>query len=152
MHHVDGAVDLDRIEALAGLEEDDQLLEEGGHPFCTVPIDGDLVPPDGDTGAVECPFDQPQQLVALAEEAGHEMVAGNENLDLGACHVRSGSDPTSGSGAADPIPSHPGPNEPGRGRPRPDAAVLSRGASRRPGHRAGGGGGGPRSSAHRAPR
>src|SRR5664280_3286822 len=27
------------------------------------------------------------------------MVAGNENLDLGACHVRSGPDPTSGSAA-----------------------------------------------------
>ena len=38
---------------------------------------------------VERLLDQAEQLVALTQEAGHEVVAGDEDLDLGACHVRS---------------------------------------------------------------
>ena len=68
-------------------------------PLGALALDGDLVAPHGDVHVVEGPLDQPQQLVALTEQAGHEMVAGNEDLDLGACHVRSGRDPTSGSEA-----------------------------------------------------
>ena len=91
VHHVDGAVDLHGVEALARLEQDDQLLEEGGHPLGAVPLDGDLVAPHGDADVVEGLLHQAQQLVPLAQQAGHEVVAGNEDLDLGACHVRSGS-------------------------------------------------------------
>ena len=71
-------------------------------PLGVVALDGDLVAPHGDAHVAEGPLDQAQQLVALAEQAGHEMVAGNEDLDLGACHVRSGPDPTSGPGRAIP--------------------------------------------------
>ena len=112
VHHVDGPVHLDGVEALARLEQDDQLLEQGTDPFGPVALDGDLVPPDGDPHIVERPFDQPQQLVTLAEQAGHEVVAGNEDFDLGACHVRSGPDPTSGPGGAIPwsaVAGRPGP-------------------------------------------
>ena len=58
--------DLDGVEALARLEEDDQLLEERAHPLGVLPLDGDLVAPHGDAHIVERPLDQPQQLVALA--------------------------------------------------------------------------------------
>ena len=114
VHHVDGPVHLHGVEALARLEQDDQLLEQGPHPLGAVALDGDLVAPHGDAHIVERPLDQPQQLVALAQQAGHEVVAGNEDLDLGACHVRSGPDPTSGPGAADPMA--PAVRGPGRNR------------------------------------
>ena len=99
-HHVDGAADVRGVEPVALLEQDDQLLEQRADPLGTVSVDGDLVAPDRDTNAVEGLLDQPQQLVALAEQAGHEVVAGNEDLDLGVCHVCSVPDPTSGPAAA----------------------------------------------------
>ena len=68
----------DGVETLARFEQDDQLLEQGAHPFGTVALDGDLVAPDGDADIVERALDQPQQLVTLAQQAGHEVVAGNE--------------------------------------------------------------------------
>ena len=80
----------DGVEALALLQQDDELLEQAAHPFGVVALDGDLVAPDHDADVVERLFDQAQQLVSLAEQTHHEVVAGNEDLDLGACHVRSG--------------------------------------------------------------
>ena len=137
VHHVDGAVDLDRVEALTRLEQDDQLLEQGAHPFGTVTLDGDLVAPDRDADIVERALDQPQQLVTLAQQAGHEVVAGNEEFDLGACHVSSVGDPSSAAGKGDPMAAvAAGDGSPGR-------AALNPEATRRLAPRGRGGGGGP---------
>ena len=59
MHHVDRPVHLHGVEALARLEQDDQLLEQRPDPFGPVAVDGDLVPPHGDLHIVERPFHQP---------------------------------------------------------------------------------------------
>ena len=92
-------------------------------PLGSVALDGDLVAPHGDVHAVEGLFDQAQQLVALAEQADHEMVAGDEDLDLGGCHVRSGPDATSGSAAAIPWSTRAhGPTGPAGRRPLSPAA------------------------------
>jgi hypothetical protein len=91
VHHVDGSVDLHGVESLARLEKEDELLEQRGHLLGAIPLDGDLVAPHADADIVEGLLHQTQQLVPLAQEAGHEMVAGDEDLDLSACHVCSGS-------------------------------------------------------------
>ena len=48
--------------------------------------DGDLVAPDVDLDAGEGGLDDAQQLVTLAEQIGHEVVAGDGDLDLGGRH------------------------------------------------------------------
>jgi len=48
--------------------------------------DGDLVAPDQNLGVAERRLDEAEQLVPVAEEAHHETVVGDENLDLGRRH------------------------------------------------------------------
>ena len=78
--------DAGRLEALAPLEQQHQLLEQAADLLGLVAGDGDLVAPDVDLDAGERRLDEAQQLVALAEEADHEVVAGNGDLDLGGRH------------------------------------------------------------------
>ena len=87
-HHVDGAHDAGRLEPLPPLEQQDQLLEQLAHAVGLVALDGDLVAPHVDLDPLECRLDHAQQLVALAEEIDHEMVAGYGNLDLRGRHER----------------------------------------------------------------
>src|SRR5579875_421767 len=89
LDHGDGAADVRRVEALALLEEHDQLVEQASHPVGLVALDGDLVAPHHDAGTPEGFLDQPQQLVTLAQQPDHQVVAGNEDLDLGRRHGRS---------------------------------------------------------------
>ena len=84
--HVDGAHDAGRLEALAPLEQQHQLLEQVPHLVGLVAGDGDLVAPHVDLDAAERGLDHAQQLVAVAEEVGHEVVAGDGDLDLGGRH------------------------------------------------------------------
>ncbi len=84
--HVDGAHHAGRLEALTPLEQQHELLEEVPDLVGLVAGDGDLVAPDVDLDAAERRFDDAQQLVALAEEVGHEVVAGDGDLDLGGRH------------------------------------------------------------------
>ena len=70
---------------MAALHEDDQLLEEAGDGLGVLALDGDLVAPDPDLGLREGGLDEPQELVALAEEADHQVVAGD--VDLHGGHV-----------------------------------------------------------------
>ena len=56
----------DGVEALALLEQHDELVEEPADPLGVVALDGDLVAAGHDAGAGEGLLDQPQQLVALA--------------------------------------------------------------------------------------
>ena len=158
VEHVDGAVELHRVQAVTGLEQDDELVEEGGDPLGrggplgAASVDGDLVAPHGDPHVGERSLDLAQQLIALAEETGHEVVAGNEDLYRGACHVRSACDPTSGPGRSGRIGTvRSAAVDGGRVRARwevPSPAgpcrtgPLSRGASRTTDRPAGGGGGG----------
>src|ERR1019366_9850219 len=118
----------DGVEALPGRQQDDELVEEGGHPVGVAGgvgpggLDGHLVAPHGDVHVGEGILDLAQQLIALAEETGHEVVAGNEDLYRGACHERSACDPTSGPSRSGRIAygSPTGPGQPGgqsNGRP-----------------------------------
>ena len=75
-----------RLEALAPLEQQHQLLEQVPDLVGLVAGDGDLVAPHVDLDAGERGLDDAQQLVALAEEVGHEVVAGDGDLDLGGRH------------------------------------------------------------------
>ena len=74
------------VEALAPLEQHDELLEEVADLVGVVATDADLVAPHQDLGAAERRFDDAQQFVALAQEIHHEVVAGHEDLDLGRGH------------------------------------------------------------------
>ena len=67
-----------------GFEQRDHLLEEAGDTlgFDLVAADGDLVAPHVDRDG-ERVLDEAQQLVALAEQTHHEVVARDEDLDLG---------------------------------------------------------------------
>jgi hypothetical protein len=76
----------ERVEALAPFQQQHQLLEEVADLVGLVALDGDLVAPDVDRHAVERRLDHAQQLVALTEQIGHEMVAGNGDLDLRGRH------------------------------------------------------------------
>ena len=84
---------------MALLQQDHQLLEEPPHPISgrRLTVDGDLVAPDMDLDIGERALDQPQQLVALTEQAGHEVVAGNGDLDLSRTHRESVSERTLGT-------------------------------------------------------
>src|ERR1019366_5727329 len=64
----------------------------------TVAVDGHLVAPHSDVDVGEGVLDLTEQLIALAEETGHDVVTGDEDLDRGACHVCSACDTTSGPG------------------------------------------------------
>ena len=101
-HHVDGAHDAGRLEPLAPLEQQDQLLEEVADPVGLVAVDGDLVAPHVDLDALERGLDHTQQLVALAEEIDHEMVAGYGDLDLRGRHERPSLGPLAATSRAGP--------------------------------------------------
>ena len=75
------------IEAVTLLDEHDEVLEQAGHPLdVVVAVEGDLVAPGVDRHRREGGLDGAQHLVPLAEEEGHEVVAGDGDLDLGARH------------------------------------------------------------------
>ena len=84
LQHVDAATDALAVERVTGLEQRDELAEEPADA-----LDLDLVAGDGDLVAAhvdrdgERGFHQAEQLVALAEQADHEVVARDEDLDLG---------------------------------------------------------------------
>ena len=69
---------------MARLEQRDHLLEEATDPFGfdLVAANGDLVPAHVDRDG-EGAFDEAQQLVALTEQPDHQVIARDEDLDLG---------------------------------------------------------------------
>ena len=73
---------------MALLQEDHELLEEATDPVGLdgLALDGDLVAPHVDLDAGESAFDEPQQLVALAEQARHQVIPGHADLHLGRAH------------------------------------------------------------------
>ena len=58
---------------------------EPADPLGVLTADRDLVAPHMDLG-IEGLLYQPQQRIALAEQSDHEVVAGNEDLDLSGRH------------------------------------------------------------------
>ena len=82
--HVDAAPHDAGVELVALLDEDDEVLEEGGDPLGVGTLEGDLVAADLDRDVRERGLDGPQDLIALPEEGGHEVVGGDGDLDLGA--------------------------------------------------------------------
>src|SRR6185503_18846751 len=87
LHHLDGPRDRGRLEPLTGLQEEHHLLEQATDLLRVVAADGDLVASDVDLRVGVRAFDQAQQLVALAEEGAHQVVAGNADLYLGRRHA-----------------------------------------------------------------
>ncbi len=81
LDHVDGPSHLGRVESLARLEQEYELLEELPDAFGLVAVDRDLVASDDDAGATEGALDDAQELVPMPEQAGHEVVPGYEDLD-----------------------------------------------------------------------
>ena len=64
----------------------DELLEEPADLLGVGAGDRDLVAAHVDVGAGERPLDQAQQLVAVAEQARHQVVAGDDDVDVGVAH------------------------------------------------------------------
>ena len=62
-------------------------IEEAGDGLAVLALDGDLVAPHPDVGVGEGSLDQAQELVTLAEQAHHQVVAGD--VDLHRRHSRS---------------------------------------------------------------
>jgi hypothetical protein len=87
-HHVDGARQGRRVEVLARLEHEDQLLEEADDDLGGGALHRDAVALHDDLLIGEGLFDLPQVRVAGAEQAGHEVVARDEALGTkGGGHV-----------------------------------------------------------------
>ena len=89
LHHDDGPADIGGVESLTLFEQDDELVEQSTDTLGVVAFDADLVSPGHDADVGKCLFDQPQQLVALSEQPHHEVVPGNEDLDLSGAHPES---------------------------------------------------------------
>ena len=87
LHHLDRASHVGRIEPVALFQQRDELLEQMPDALRLGALDGDLVATHVDVRAVERLLDDTEQLVALAEQAHHEVVPGDEDLDLGGRHV-----------------------------------------------------------------
>ncbi len=68
-------------------EQRNELFEQAAHSLGFGTFDSDLVAADVDPRAVERLFDGTQQLVTLAQQAHHEVVPGDEDLDLGGRHL-----------------------------------------------------------------
>jgi hypothetical protein len=70
------------------LQQNDELLEEPSDAISLdrIAVDRDLVAPHVDLDTPERAFDQPEQLVTLTEQSGHQVVAGNGDLDLSRAH------------------------------------------------------------------
>ena len=76
-----------RLEPVTLLQQQHELLEQAADPLGVVAVDGDLVAAHVDHRVGEGALDEAQQLVALAEQRAHEVVAGNADLDLGGSHT-----------------------------------------------------------------
>ena len=88
------------LEHVALLEQHHELVEEATDLFGVGAVDGDLVAPHVHDRAGVGGLDEAEQLVALAEQADHQVIAGNVDLDLRVGH----GPPIVGPGAADPCP------------------------------------------------
>ena len=83
-HHVDGMrAKVDEVEVPAGLHHEDELLEEAHHDLGVGTFDRDAVALHHDLVVREGLLDLAQVLVAGPEQAGHEMVPGDEALRRG---------------------------------------------------------------------
>jgi hypothetical protein len=85
--HVDAAPHRGRLEHLTLLEQDHELLEQSPDDSGLTSRDGDLVPPYVHVDVWERILDEPQQLVLGAEETGHQVVAGDVDVDGGVGHL-----------------------------------------------------------------
>ena len=87
LHHVDGAADVGGVEALAPLEQERPAPRTGGPTWsASSPLMLISLPRTRISTSAERLLDEAQQLVALAEELHHQVVAGHEDLDLGRGH------------------------------------------------------------------
>jgi hypothetical protein len=68
---------------VAALEQGDELFEQMADSLGFGAIDGDLVAAHVDPRVIDSVFDGTQKLVALTEQSHHEVVSGDEDLDLG---------------------------------------------------------------------
>ncbi len=68
------------------LHQEHHLADELGNGVGLGTVDGDLVAPHVHQGGGKRCLDDPQVLVALAEQGGHEVVAGHGDLDRGRLH------------------------------------------------------------------
>ena len=79
-HHVDRARQGGRVQGPAGLHHDDELVEEPYHHLGLGTLDGDAVALHHDLLVGEGLLDLAQVLVPGPEQAGHQVVAGDEDL------------------------------------------------------------------------
>ena len=80
------------VERLAPLEQHHELLEQAPDLLGLLALHCDLGAAHEDVGLGKRPFDQAEVLVPVPEQAGHEVVPGNADVDLGdthagACHL-----------------------------------------------------------------
>ena len=112
--HVDAAAHGAGVEAVALLDQHHEVLEQPGDALdVVVAVERDLVAADVDRDRREGGLDGAQHLVALAEEQGHEVVAGDGDLDLGARHdgAKATGRPASPRRRSPPAPYAPGVDE-----------------------------------------
>jgi hypothetical protein len=83
LQHLDGAIEAVTVERLAALEQHHELLEQPADALGVVALarDRDLVPPHVD-GDGEGGLDDLEELIALAQQVHHEVVAGNQDFEL----------------------------------------------------------------------
>ncbi len=67
---------------MALLQQQHELLEEPADDLGLFALDRDLVAPHVDLGARERALDLAEQLVALAEQTHHQVVAGDVDVNL----------------------------------------------------------------------
>ena len=80
-HHVDRALHLAHVEVLAALEQQEQLVEQPRDESRLGPHHLQLVARDGDRARREGLLDDPQQLVALAEQLGEQVGVRDDRRD-----------------------------------------------------------------------
>ena len=86
-HHVDRSVNSADVEALAVLQQQDQLLEEPGDGLCLVSEDAHLVAPQMDAAAGEGDLELSQVRVVLAHQGSHQVVGGDADGGGGLGHA-----------------------------------------------------------------
>ena len=89
-HHVDDATHVGAVDRLALLEQEHELLEQAADRLGVGAGDRDLVAAHVDGGVGEGVLDDAEQLVAVAEQARHQVVAGHDDVDRGVAHRRGG--------------------------------------------------------------
>src|SRR5262249_12870331 len=86
-HHLDRTPHTRDVERLPLLQQEHELFEQPGDLLGLVALDGDLRAAHEDVGVGKGSLNEPEELIAVAEQASHEVVPWNADVDLGDAHA-----------------------------------------------------------------